>query len=203
MKASTILVALLSLASVAVSSTIPARGAHISTCPASDRVLVETHTITAGAHEFQVSTKACSADVLASDSAPRAVQKRQYNSCASGETQTYTCVVGEGEGPLYTDCVALANAITATYGTNYEELFTVEPQFVQEFSLGTCLFAWINENPVGGAYLEYCYTGLAEVLAANIDSSCIINGDTGGYVIPSGSNLVPASIDWVFEVLIS
>ncbi|KAF8156314.1 hypothetical protein K438DRAFT_1986900 [Mycena galopus ATCC 62051] len=199
MKASTTLVALLSLASVAVSSTIPARGAHISTCPASDRVLVETHTITAGAHEFQVSTKACSADVLASDSAPRARETQS----PSTETQTYTCVVGEGEGPLYTDCVALANAITATYGTNYEELFTVEPQFVQEFSLGTCLFAWINENPVGGAYLEYCYTGLAEVLAANIDSSCIINGDTGGYVIPSGSNLVPASIDWVFEVLIN
>ncbi|KAJ7635387.1 hypothetical protein FB45DRAFT_911397 [Roridomyces roridus] len=200
MKTSFALLTTLSLAAVAVSSTLPrARSAH--GCPASDRILVDSQTVTIGDQEIQVSTKACSADALASAPTSRAVDKRQFNSCASGETLTYTCVTNQGVGPAIADCNALATAITNQFGTNFQQLFTVSPQFVQEFSLGTCLYAWINENPAGGATLSYCYTGVAEELGFNIDNSCIVNGDTGGFVVPSNPNLVPASIDWVFEVL--
>ncbi|KAJ7769168.1 hypothetical protein DFH07DRAFT_954402 [Mycena maculata] len=193
MRPSTSLVALLSLASVVVSSTIPGKG--ISSCKANDRVLVDTRTVTAGGYKFQVSTKACSTDALAS----RAFTKRQtFNSCAAGETTTYTCVTNEGTGPLESDCTALLTAVKAAdEGSGDPTLFTVPPQFVEEFSLGTCLFAWFNDNPVGGATLEYFGTNMGGIL----DEDCIVNGDTGGYVIPSNPNLVPASLDWVFEVL--
>ncbi|KAJ7921711.1 hypothetical protein B0H13DRAFT_2318222 [Mycena leptocephala] len=170
MKPSTSLVALLSLASVVVSSAITARG--VSSCKASDRVLVDTQTVTAAGHKFQVSTKACSADALAS----RSLEKRvTFNSCAAGETTTYTCVTNQGVGPLKADCVALSNAIVAAFeGPSQPTLFTVSPQFVQEFSLGTCLWAWINNNPACGATLQYCYSGLTGVLAFNLDNSCIV-----------------------------
>ncbi|KAF7367597.1 hypothetical protein MSAN_00823000 [Mycena sanguinolenta] len=198
MKSSTSLLALFSLVSVMVCSTNTGQG--ISSCKAEDRVLVDSRNVTAGGYEFQVSTKACSAAVLTS----RVFQKRvYYNSCASGETltSTYTCVTNQGTGPLEADCVSLSNALTAAYeGPGDPTLFTVSPQYAQEFSYGTCLWAWINQNPVGGAALEYCYSGL-NVMGFNLDQSCIVNGDTGGYVIPSNPQLVPASLNWVFEVL--
>ncbi|KAJ7690194.1 hypothetical protein B0H17DRAFT_1065235 [Mycena rosella] len=197
MKPSTSLVALLSFASAVVSSIVPARG--LSSCIAQDRVLVETRNVTAAGHEFQVLTKACSADVLNS----RAVQKRQtFNSCAAGETTTYTCVTNEGAGPLLADCTALSAAIVAAFEQAGEPtLFTVSPQFVQEFSLGTCLYAWINQNPVGGATLQCSYSYVTGVLAFNLDESCIVPGDTGGFTTVSNPQLVPASLEWNFEVL--
>ncbi|KAJ7921727.1 hypothetical protein B0H13DRAFT_1866508 [Mycena leptocephala] len=174
MKLSTSLVALLSLASVVVSSAITARG--VSSCKASDRVLVDTQTVTAAGHKFQVSTKACSADALAS----RSLDKRvTFNSCAAGETTTYTRVHQPRSRPARGRLVALSNAIVAAFE---------DQAFVQEFSLGTCLWAWINNNPVGGATLQYCYSGLL-----------YRPRDTGGFVTASNPLLVPASLDWVFE----
>ncbi|KAJ7092232.1 hypothetical protein C8R44DRAFT_816700 [Mycena epipterygia] len=197
MKPSTSLVALLSLASAVVSSAIPARG--ISSCKAHDRVLVETRNFTAAGHEFQVSTKACSAHVLTS----RAVEKRQvFNSCAAGETTMFTCLTNEGLGPLFSDCTALSSAIVAAFEQAGDPtLFTVSPQFVQEFSLGTCLYAWINQNPVGGATLQCSYGYVTSFLAFNLDESCILAGDTGGFTTVSNPQLVPPSLDWNFEVL--
>ncbi|KAJ7921730.1 hypothetical protein B0H13DRAFT_2318241 [Mycena leptocephala] len=160
MKPSTSLVALLSLASVVVSSAITARG--VSSCKASDRVLVDTQTVTAAGHKFQISTKACSADALTS----RSLEKRVTFQLA--HSRRLCC---------------LSNAIVAAFeGPGQPTLFTVSPQFVQEFSLGTCLWAWINNNPVGGATLQYCYSGLTGVLGFNLDNSCIVPGDTGGFV---------------------
>lgn len=81
-----------------------------------DRVLVDTHTVTAGGHEFQVSTKACSADVLAlsSQSQARAIEKRQvFTTCGIGGD--FECVVGQGVGPLEADCAALSNAVVAAF----------------------------------------------------------------------------------------
>lgn len=50
-------------------------------------------------------------------------------------------------------------------------MFTVAPQFAQELSLGTCLWAWINENPVsGGADLEECYSTLVRVFISPLNS---------------------------------
>ncbi|KAJ7260247.1 hypothetical protein C8J57DRAFT_1338591 [Mycena rebaudengoi] len=194
MKSSIPLLALLSLASVVMSSAIPAQG--VSSCKASDRVLVHSRNVTAAGHEFQVSTKACSADVLSSSS--RAVEKRTtFTTCGIGGS--FNCVINQGLGPLEADCVALSNAIVATF----EGSFSVDPQFVQEFSLGTCLWAWINENPVGGATLSACYGGLTSFLAFNLMQNCIVPGDTGGFVIPStlNTNIDPAVLDWVFEIL--
>jgi len=198
MRLSTSLVALLSLASAVVSSTIPVQG--ISACRAQDRVLVESHTVTAGGHEFTMSTKACSEDALKSVGG---VDKRLvFNSCASGETTTFTCVTNEGVGPLASDCTALSAAIVAAdEQAGDATLFSVSPQFVQEFSLGTCLYAWINQNPVGGPILECSYSYTTFDLAFNLDESCISNGDTGGFTTVSNPALVPASLDWNFEVL--
>ncbi|KAJ7433613.1 hypothetical protein B0H11DRAFT_1939315 [Mycena galericulata] len=109
MKLFTSLVALLSLASLVVpSSTADQR---LSSCKASDRVLVSTRNVTAAGHEFQVSTKACSADVLNS----RAIEKRQvFDVCNNGETQNFECVAG-GVGPTFTDCDNLSAAIEAAF----------------------------------------------------------------------------------------
>ncbi|KAJ7747322.1 hypothetical protein B0H16DRAFT_1462139 [Mycena metata] len=203
MKPSNSLASFFSFVSLVVSS---AQGASSTSCKTADRVLVKTHTVTAGGHEFQVSTKACSADVLAlsnsSQSHPRAIEKRQaFTVCGiSGENE---CVVGEGAGPLEADCVALSNAVVAAFeGSGALASFTVAPQFVQEFSLGTCLWAWINENPVsGGASLSECYSTVTEVLSANLNGQCILHGDTGGFIIPETLNvgLDPRVLEWTFE----
>ncbi|KAJ6527236.1 hypothetical protein DFH09DRAFT_1186968, partial [Mycena vulgaris] len=189
MKSFATIVALLSLASLGASSATPS----------SDRVLAETRNVTAAGHEIQISTKACSAEVLASHS----VAKRQvFNACAGGETTTFTCVTNQGAGPLEADCVALENTLTAFAGTQIDLKlphpfsFTVLPQFVQEFTLGTCLWAWINTNPVGGATLQYCYVGL-EANGVTLDGNCIFPGDTGGVAIPSNPQLNPVVLAWV------
>ncbi|KAJ7328353.1 hypothetical protein DFH08DRAFT_1084492 [Mycena albidolilacea] len=176
---------------------IQARG--VSSCIAQDRVLVKTHNVSAAGHEIQVSTKACSADVLIS----RAVEKRQvFNSCAAIENTLFQCVTNQGAGPLFADCTALSSAIVAVFEQAGDPpLFTVSPQFVQEFSLGTCLYAWINQNPVGGATLQCSYSYVTSFLAFHLDESCILAGDTGGFSIVSNLNpqLDPASLDWNFD----
>ncbi|KAJ7218373.1 hypothetical protein GGX14DRAFT_541362 [Mycena pura] len=207
MKPSNSLVSFFAFVTLVVSSAVPAPSASSTSCKAADRVLVETHTVTAGGHELQVSTKACSADVLAlSQSQPRAIEKRQFfNICGSeGEFQ---CVVGQGVGPLEADCVALSNAIVAMFeaGANgANAVFTVAPQFVQEFSLGTCLWAFINENPVTGGFLmEECYSTLTEFLAPALMEDCVATGETAGFVIPEtlNKNTNPLFLDWTFEIL--
>ncbi|KAJ7764331.1 hypothetical protein B0H16DRAFT_1687743 [Mycena metata] len=200
MKPSNSLVSFLSFVSLVVFS---AQGASTA-CKAADRVLVANRTVTAGSHEFQVATKACSADVLAlsAHSKPRAIEKRQtFTICEiSGANE---CVVGQGAGPLEADCAALSSAVVAAFeGAGESGVFTVAPQFVQELSLGTCLWAWINENPVsGGASLEECYSTVTGVLAANLNGQCILNGDTGGFIIPETLNvgLDPRVLEWTFE----
>ncbi|KAJ6527232.1 hypothetical protein DFH09DRAFT_1186951, partial [Mycena vulgaris] len=191
MKSFATIVALLSLASLGASSATPSPG-FVPSWKGSDRVPVETRNVTAAGHEIQISTKACSADVLASHS----VAKRQVlNACAGGETTTFTCVANQGAGPLEADCVALP-AFAATQSNPFS--FTVLPQFVQEFTLGTCLWAWINTNPVGGATLQYCYVGV-EANGVTLDGNCIFPGDTGGVAIPSNPQLNPVVLAWVFE----
>ncbi|KAJ6571159.1 hypothetical protein B0H19DRAFT_1255150 [Mycena capillaripes] len=198
MKPATSFVALLSLASLVVSSARPSQGL-LSSCLAQDRVLVETRNVTAAGHEIQISTKACSADVLAASS--RSLHKRQVFNACEGETTTYTCVINQGIGPLRTDCAALEAALPAFLASEGGPTsFTVSPQFVQEFTLGTCLWAWINTNPVGGATLQYCYVGV-EVNGANLDNDCIVPGDTAGVAIPSNPQLNPVVLAWAFEVL--
>ncbi|KAJ7648331.1 hypothetical protein DFH06DRAFT_1332567 [Mycena polygramma] len=171
----------------------------VSLCAAENRVLVDARTVTAAGHKFQIATKACSADVLAS----RPLEKRlTFNSCNVTELLPFTCVTNQGPGPLLADCAALQTAIVAAFeGPGQPPLFTVAPQFVQEFSLGTCLWAWINNNPVNGATLQYCYSALTNTLGPGIDNSCIAAGDTGGFIVPSNPALDPRSLAWAFEVL--
>ncbi|KAJ6527201.1 hypothetical protein DFH09DRAFT_1186909 [Mycena vulgaris] len=142
----------------------------VPSCKASDRVLVE-------ARNGQV-----------------------FNACAGGETTRFTCMANQGAGPLEADCVALENALPAFAATQNPFSFTVLPQFIQEFALGTCLFAWINTNPVGGATLQYCYAGV-EANGITLDGNCIFPGDTGGVAIPSNPQLNPVVLAWVFERL--
>ncbi|KAJ7764335.1 hypothetical protein B0H16DRAFT_1454876 [Mycena metata] len=184
----------------------PAQGASSTSCKAADRVLVTNHTVTAGGHEFQVATKACSADAL-SLSQTRALEKRQtvvFNTCGMGFE--ITCVVNEGTGPLESDCVALGNAITAAFEGpgQANSFFMVSPQFVQEFTLGTCLWAYINENPApAGAVLEECYTSLTQNYGPLLNQDCIVHGDTGGVLIPETLNTgtAPGALAWAFEKL--
>ncbi|KAJ6505295.1 hypothetical protein C8R45DRAFT_1209085 [Mycena sanguinolenta] len=178
--------ALLSLASVVVPYVIPgSRG--ISSCNAQDRVLVDTHTVTAAGYEFQVSTKACSANALVS----RGIYMRQVeDACGISESPNTIpeCVIAAFEEP--TDPV--------------NNLFEVAPQFAQEFSLGTCLWAWINEQPVGGTTLEYCYQGLS-ALGTNIDGRCLSvswNESLGGFITPILGGSPNPILDWVFECIL-
>ncbi|KAJ7751453.1 hypothetical protein B0H16DRAFT_1460356 [Mycena metata] len=206
MKASNSLSLFLAFVALVVSSAVPAtevQGVSSTSCKAADRVLLKTHNVTAGGHEFQVSTKACSADVLAlsSQSQPRAIEKRQsFTVCGIGGE--FRCVVGQGVGPLEADCAALSSAVIAAFEeTGDSGVFSVAPQFVQELSLGTCLWAWINENPVsGGAVLQECYSTLTSFLAPDLNS-CILNADTGGFVIPETLNVGfdPRILEWTFE----
>ncbi|KAJ7896119.1 hypothetical protein B0H13DRAFT_2338549 [Mycena leptocephala] len=195
------LLAFFSLASIVVASTIPAQG--VSSCHASDRVLVDTHNVTAGGYEFQVSTKACSADVLqVSSPSSRTLQKRTtFATCGFGGA--FECIRNEGIAPLPADCLALNNAFIAAFiGPTRNCIYAVH--FVQEFSLGTCLWAWINENPntVNGATLTECYGWLPEFLAFNLNSSCMVSGATAGFVVPGSlSNPDPRALDYTFEIL--
>ncbi|KAJ7838564.1 hypothetical protein B0H13DRAFT_1911678 [Mycena leptocephala] len=139
----------------------------------------------------------------------RAIEKRDnFNVCnLSGSNH---CVINEGTGPLEADCLALSNAIVAAFEESNRNclpanaIFSVAPQFVQEFSLGTCLWAWINENPVNsGVNLQECYETLTFVLGNNLNS-CIIAGDTGGFAIPAtlNTNENPAALDWTFDWMV-
>ncbi|KAJ7145655.1 hypothetical protein C8R44DRAFT_723580 [Mycena epipterygia] len=104
-----------------------------------------------------------------------------------------------GIGPLESDCAALQTALPAALAVEGGPTsFTVPPQFVQEFTLGTCLWAWFNTNPVGGTTLEYCYVGV-EVNGENLDNDCVVPSDTGGFAIPSNLQLNPVVLAWVFE----
>ncbi|KAJ7636374.1 hypothetical protein FB45DRAFT_906476 [Roridomyces roridus] len=190
------------LAASALASAVPSSG-FSSSCPASERVLVETHNVTAGGHEFQVSTKACSAEILAAHSAQESkeLQKRQtFDSCV-GETMTFGCF-GAGAGPTLADCTALSSAMVAAFEQPGQPiLFTVLAGFVQEFSHGTCLYAWINENPAGTVTLQYCYSSVSQDLGLTAANNCLPRGDLGGFATASNPQLIPASLDWVFEVV--
>ncbi|KAJ7673725.1 hypothetical protein DFH06DRAFT_1467189 [Mycena polygramma] len=194
------LVLSLYLASVVVSSTVPA---PLSSCKAENRVLVETRNITAGGYEFQVSTKACSPDV----GTPRTLEKRETLNACIAENLSFNCVTGgAARGPLGADCGHLELAVVAAFqkpGASDPPGFTVDPQFAAEFALGTCLWAWINENPVGGPTLEFCYSELSTTLGPTLDFDCVINaglnGYTGGFVVPSSATADPRALDWVFE----
>jgi len=189
---------LLSLVSLAKSSGFPSQ----SSCQASDRILVSTRTISSGGHDIQISTKACSTEALAAHS--QVQTKRQTFDACEGETISYECVTDEGEGPLEADCLALQNALPpALAAEGNPEFFTVPPQFVEEFSFGTCLWAWFNTNPTGGATLQYCYGGL-EDNGEILDEDCVVPGfASGGIAIPSSSSIVPADLAWVQEVLLA
>ncbi|KAF8180941.1 hypothetical protein K438DRAFT_1976397 [Mycena galopus ATCC 62051] len=199
MKSSNSLVSFLAFVSLIVSS-VPR--AHPRPRARRPTVSLSILTVTAGGHEFQVSTKACSADVLAlSSSQPRGIEKRQvFTTC--GIVGDFQCVVGQGVGPLEADCAALSNAVVAAFEAPGDSgVFTVAPQFVQELALGTCLWAWINENPVsGGAVLQECYSTLTGFLAVDLND-CIVEGDTGGFIIPETLNVGfdPRILEWTFE----
>ncbi|KAJ7493098.1 hypothetical protein B0H11DRAFT_2191128 [Mycena galericulata] len=88
--------------------TLALNNQRLSSCKASDRVLVSTRNVTVAGHDIQVSTKACSADVPNS----RPIEKRQvFDVCNNTQVVNFECVVGEGAGPLFSDCANLVQAI--------------------------------------------------------------------------------------------
>ncbi|KAJ7833854.1 hypothetical protein B0H14DRAFT_2591212 [Mycena olivaceomarginata] len=113
------------------------------------------------------------------------------------------CVTGIG--PLESDCATLEAALPAAIAAaGGPTSFTVPPQFVQEFTLGTCLWAWFNTNPLNGATLQYCYDVL-EIHGKNLDLDCITRGDTGGFAIPNNPQLNPVVLaehlfPWVEDI---
>jgi len=193
MKLYTSLFASLFLASVVLSSTISVP--RTSSCKASDRVLVNAHTVTSpDGHEIQIATKACSADALNS---PHGLTKRQTISTAS-DGQRYTCVTGEGAGPNPSDCAVIINYLQSTYvATDSQAIFVVSPQFAQVLTYATCEWAWINTEPVGGYTLSDLYLDLYD-LGANLND-CVVAGDSGGIGTPIFSATM-FTVDWEFEV---
>ncbi|KAJ7021204.1 hypothetical protein C8F04DRAFT_1195742 [Mycena alexandri] len=194
------LVALLSLSSLALSGSVvrPAPVGLVSTlpvgCKASDRVLIETRNVTAGGHTIQISTKACSAEAVAS----RPLAKRQVeNACEFGGSDL-RCGTG-GTAPLAADCTALESALPAALAAEGNPtLFEVAPQTAEEFSLGTCLWAWANNNPAGGATLEFCFSDLVQ-FGKDLDKDCIAAGATVGLVQPNSATLPASELAWFQE----
>jgi len=194
MKLSTSLLAALSFASVAMTSTISVP--RSTACKASDRVPVSTHDVTSpDGHKIHISTAACSADI---HHAPGGLAKRQVINVSS-DGQHFGCVTGGGTGPTQSDCEVIINYLYSTYVTSDSQAtFTVSPQYAQVLTYGTCEWAWINTEPVGGATLAYDYLSLYSI-GFDVDGNCIVNSDTGGYVTPTftGSQTV---YDWEFEI---
>ncbi|KAJ7453405.1 hypothetical protein FB451DRAFT_1565563 [Mycena latifolia] len=181
-----------------VASPLPSQGITpqgvLSSCPASDRVLVETRNFTTAAgHNIQISTKACSADVLAT----RSLEKRQTINVCNSASLSFECAAG-GIAPTTSDCRNLQEEFPELIEEEGDPTFFVlEPQFVQEFTLDTCLWAWVNENVVGGANLEYCFSGVASN-GNFLNENCIDEGDSGGFITTTTNN---AAQFWVQEVL--
>ncbi|KAJ7036416.1 hypothetical protein C8F04DRAFT_1181427 [Mycena alexandri] len=163
-------------------------------CKASDRVLIETRNVTAGGHTIQISTKACSAEAVAS----RPLAKRQVeNACEFGGSDL-RCGTG-GTAPLAADCTALESALPAALAAEGNPtLFEVAPQTAEEFSLGTCLWAWANNNPAGGATLEFCFSDLVQ-FGKDLDKDCIAAGATVGLVQPNSATLPASELAWFQE----
>ncbi|KAF8171593.1 hypothetical protein K438DRAFT_1773145 [Mycena galopus ATCC 62051] len=184
MKAALSFIALLSLAGLAVASTLPSGGATLSSCAADARVLVETRTVTVAGHEIQVSTKACSANSIAS----RSFEKRQNLACG----------LGPAAAPAPADCAALQAALPGFVAAQPSGFFVVAPQFVEEVSLGTCLYAWINNNAVGGASLEGCWTDV-ETFGSILSPGCISAGQNAGIAFPTTAVVNDA---WIFEFVV-
>ncbi|KAF7367930.1 hypothetical protein MSAN_00858000 [Mycena sanguinolenta] len=190
MKTALSFVALLSLAALAVASTLPSGGVVSTSCAAGARVLIETRNVTVGEHEIQVSTKACSPNIITS----RSFEKRQTVAC--GQATTLECAVSPVAAPLAADCNALQAALPAFVATQ-PAFFVVAPQTVEEVSLGTCQYAWINDNAVGGVTLEGCWTDV-ETFGSILTPGCIGAGQSAGIAFPTTA---VANDAWIFEVL--
>ncbi|KAJ7730316.1 hypothetical protein B0H16DRAFT_1469664 [Mycena metata] len=175
----------------------------LSSCPASDRVLVETRNFTTAAgHNIQISTKACSADVLAT----RSLEKRQtINVYSGGIAPTRSdCLNLQEEFPELIEeeggnCFLSPRYMYFEFDSSDPTFFVLEPQFVQEFTLDTCLWTWVNENVVGGANLEYCFSGVASN-GNFLNENCIGEGDSGGFITTTTNN---AAQFWVQEITLN
>ncbi|KAJ7260662.1 hypothetical protein C8J57DRAFT_1319187 [Mycena rebaudengoi] len=190
MKAALSFVAVLSLAALAVSSTLPSGGAVLSSCTAGARVLVETRNVTVAGHEIQVSTEACSANIITS----RSFEKRQTLAC--GQATSFACAAAP-PGPAPADCAALQAALPAFVAAQPSPFFVVAPQTVQVLSLGTCEYAWINNNAVGGVTLQGCWSDVV-FFGSILTPGCINAGQTAGIAFPTTAVVNNA---WIFEVL--
>ncbi|KJA16387.1 hypothetical protein HYPSUDRAFT_91334 [Hypholoma sublateritium FD-334 SS-4] len=196
MKFCSALLAALSLASVAVCATVPAT--RVSSCKASDRVVVNSRTVTSpDGHEIQIATKACSADAI---NAPRGLEKRQVINVSS-DGMRFTCVTGEGAGPAPADCQVIINFLQTNFvDIDSQESFSVAPGFAEVLTAGTCEWAWINTEPSNGFTLGYDFLTLFD-LGFDLEP-CVSNGDSGGIATPiiSANEVV---VDWEFEVFLS
>ncbi|KAJ7203089.1 hypothetical protein GGX14DRAFT_399057 [Mycena pura] len=186
MKAALSFVSLLSLVAIAASSTLPSGGKVLS-CDADARVLVDTSTVTVDGHELTVSTKACSANMVTS----RSFEKRQIALC--GLTAELECVTGVA-GPIIADCVNL-QALLPSFIATQPEFFELAPQTLRSVTFGTCEYAWINNNPLGGVFLEGCWPDV-ERFGANLTPDCIEIGEPAGIAFPPVAVLNEA---WLFE----
>ncbi|KAJ7215579.1 hypothetical protein GGX14DRAFT_392014 [Mycena pura] len=183
-------VALISLA--AASSTLPSGGKVLSSCAADARVLVKTRNFTVGGHEIQVSTKACSANIVTS----RSFGKRQTLLCDTRQATTFECATGLPP-PVIADCDNLRAALPGFVATQPPFFEPVAPQFLQSVTLGTCEYAWINNNPVGGATLEGCWSDMEE-FGSILTSGCIEVGEPAGIAFPTVPLAIPNDT-WIFE----
>ncbi|KAF9073552.1 hypothetical protein BDP27DRAFT_1417033 [Rhodocollybia butyracea] len=188
-------VALLSLASLAVSSVKQSAQTMPSACQVIDRVLIESHNVTVSGKTIQFSKVACSADALI---ASRSLEKRQVlNSCLPVPA-TLGCVTEAGlTGPATADCEELASLLIAS--GELGEFFEVSPGFAEILTFQTCEWAWINKS---NSILEYCFSGL-ESLGEDLSETCTIEvGAIGGFAMPSDSGATPADT-WILEVVLA
>ncbi|KAJ7635392.1 hypothetical protein FB45DRAFT_1143649 [Roridomyces roridus] len=184
---------------VSVAATALAVFTHISeiptSCVASKVVQTRNFTTTTG-EVIRIDTKTCSGGT----GADSGHSKRQTINACVAETINFSCVAGAGAGPVAGDCDNLNTGIIEAFeAAGDPTLFTVNPQTVQTFTLGTCQFAWINENTA--AILEFCFSEITAVMGPQLINGCIVPGDTAGVARPSGTGIPATTLDWVFEVL--
>ncbi|KAJ7649678.1 hypothetical protein FB45DRAFT_858688 [Roridomyces roridus] len=172
MKFSEPLLVLVSVGATTVAA-LPQISESPSSCLGTDSVLLQTRNFTTSAGDIlRVENRACSG--ARSTNSGHSKRQTVVDACVLDETINFQCFnIPNGVGPNAADCNKLNAAIIETFEAAGDvDLFSVTNNTVAQFSLGTCGYAWINDNPTDT--LEFCFSeitvGAVLLLKNEIDS---------------------------------
>ncbi|KAJ7635390.1 hypothetical protein FB45DRAFT_911411 [Roridomyces roridus] len=170
-----------------------------SSCIGTDSVVLQISNFTTSTGDIlRVEHKACSAATITNSGH----SKRQtvVDACVLDESFTFRCFATGAIGPTAADCNNLNAAIIETFEAAGDlDLFSVANGTVATFRLGTCAYAWVNQNPTDT--LEFCFSETTGFLGPELINGCIVNGDTAGVATPSGAGIPANILEWSFEIV--